>query len=156
MKTMKTIFLLFLLLCIGYKNTYAQVEGEPIPSETSNGAQVTYATFLSRLIVNLSKDAYTDKFVPIVSNWDPSKTTKAQTLDILKSIEFYIKTMHFKPEWKEAQLKWKGQVAKATEKTDIVLLIKELEANMQLSAFEKTWSADRTDWLLDVETYLKK
>ncbi len=156
MKTTKTIFLLFLLLCIGYTNTYAQVEGEPLPSEISNGSQVTYATFLSRLIVNLSKDAYTDKFVPIVSNWDPSKTTKAQTLDILKSIEFYIKSIHFKPEWKAAQLEWRSQVTKATENKDIVILIKELEANMQLSAFEKTWSADRAAWLLDVETFLKK
>ncbi len=156
MKTMKKIFLLCLLLSAGYTNTYAQVEGEPIPAEMSSEPQITYASLLSRMIVNLSKDAYTDKFHPVISKWNPANSTKAQALDVLKNLEFHMKTLHFKPEWKAAQLEWRGQVAKATEKTDIVLLIKELEANMQLSAFEKTWANDRGAWLLDVETYLKK
>lgn len=156
MKTMKKIFLLCLLLSIGNTNTYAQVEGEPIPAEMSSEPQITYASLLSIMIVNLSKDAYTDKFPPIVSKWNPANSTKAQALDVLKNLEFHLKTLHFKPEWKGSQLKWRGQVAKATEKTDIVILLKELEANMQLTAFNKTWSTNRAAWLLDVETYLKK
>ena len=99
---------------------------------------------------------YTDKFHPIISKWDPTNSTKAQALDVLKNLEFHLKTLHFKPEWKESQLKWRGKFSKTTEKTDIVLLLKELEANMQLTAFEKTWSTDREAWLLDVDKYLKK
>ncbi len=82
--------------------------------------------------------------------------TKAQALDVLKNLEFHLKTLHFKPEWKQSQLIWRGKFSKTTEKTDIVLLLKELEANMQLTAFEKTWSTDREAWLLDVDKYLKK
>lgn len=156
MKTMKTIFLLCLFLSMAYSNTYAQVEGEPTQSSMSNDPQITYASLMSRFVVTLSKEAYTDKFHPIISKWNPSNSTKAQALDVLKNLEFHLKTLHLKPEWKEVQLKWRGKFSKTTEKTDIVLLLKELEANMQLSAFEKTWSADRAAWLLDVETYLKK
>ncbi len=156
MKTTKTIILLCLLLSAGYTNTYAQVEGEPIPAEMSNEPQITYASLLSRLVVNLSKDAYTDKFHSVIAKWNPANSTKVQALSVLKNLEFHMKTLHFKPEWKAAQLEWRGQVAKATEKTDIVLLIKELEANMQLSAFEKTWANDRGAWLGDVDKYLKK
>ncbi len=156
MKTMKKIFLLCLFLSMAYSNIYAQVEGEPTPATLSNEPQTTYASLLSRLVVNLSKDAYTDKFHPIISKWDPTNSTKAQALDVLKNLEFHLKTLHFKPEWKQSQLIWRGKFSKTTEKTDIVLLLKELEANMQLTAFEKTWSTDREAWLLDVDKYLKK
>ncbi|MBK9639151.1 MAG: hypothetical protein IPO63_15650 [Bacteroidetes bacterium] len=156
MKTMKKIFLLCLFLSLTYSNTFAQVEGEPTPSTLSNEPQTTYASLLSRLVVNLSKDAYTDKFHPIISKWNPANSTKAQALDVLKNLEFHLKTLHFKPTWKDVQLAWRGKFSKTTEKTDIVLLLKELEANLQLSAFEKTWSEDRKAWLLDVNSYLKK
>ena len=155
MKTMKKILLLCLLFSLTYSNTRAQVEGEPIPATLSNEPQITYASLISRLIVNLSKDAYTDKFLPIISKWNPSNSTKAQALNVLKNLEFNMKTLHFKPEWKESQLQWRGKFSITTEKTDIVLLLKEFESNMQLTAFEKTWSTDRAAWLMDVDTYLK-
>ncbi|MFN0189326.1 MAG: hypothetical protein ACKVQV_11550 [Bacteroidia bacterium] len=152
---MKKIFLLCLILGFTYTNSSAQVEGEPTPASLSSEPQVTYASLLSRLVVNLSKDAYTDKFLPFITKWNPDNSTKAQALDVIKNLEFNLKTLHFKPEWKKNQLKWREKISNTTEKTDIALLLKELEANMQPSAFEKTWSADRAKWLVDVDAYLK-
>lgn len=156
MKTMKKIFLLCLLLSIGYTNTYAQVQGEPTPVSLDSEPQTTYASLLSRLLVNLSKDAYSEKFVPLASKWNPNSTTIAEAFAVLKDLEFYMKTLHLKPEWKEVQLKWRGKVAASTEKTDVVILLKELESNMQSTAFDKSWTTARAAWLTDVENYLKK
>lgn len=156
MKTMKKIFLLCLLLSIGYSNSYAQVEGEPTPLSLASEPPSTYASLLSRLLVNLSKDAYSEKFVPIVSKWNPGSTTIAQAFGVLKDLEFYMKTLHLKPEWKEVRLKWRGKVTTSKEKTDVVILLKELELNMQNTAFDKSWTSARAAWLTDVENYLKK
>lgn len=156
MKTMKKIFLLCLLLSIGYSNTYAQVEGEPTPVSLSNEAQSTYASLLHQLIVNLSKDSYSDKFNPIVSKWYPGNTTIAQAFGVIKNLEFYLKTVHLKPEWRVVQIKWRERVSKSTEKTEVVILLRELEANMQPTAFNKPWTTARGAWLTDIDNYLKK
>ena len=156
MKTMKKILLLCLFLGISNTNSYAQVEEEePNPTSLINEPYNTYTSFLSRLVVNLSKEAYADEFLPVISKWNPYNTTKTQTLDLLKSLDLHLKTLHFKSEWKKNQLKWREKISKAGEEKEIILLLKELEANMQLSAFEKTWSADRLKWLVDVDAYLK-
>lgn len=156
MITMKKIFLLCLLLSAGYSTSYAQVEGEATPFELGAQPQATYASLLNDVISNLSKEAYSDQFIPVLKQWDPSKTTIAKSFGVLKELEFQMKTLHLKPEWKEVQVKWRANVTKATEKTDVVILLKELEENLLPGAFEKTWSRDREAWLAKVKAYLNK
>jgi hypothetical protein len=156
MKTIIKIFLLCLMLSIGYTNAWAQVEGEPTPASLSEEPQSTYSSLLNRLLNNLSQDACTDKFAETLRKWDPGKTTIAEAFGVLKDLEFHMKTLHLKPEWKEVQLKWRRKVSSSKEKTDVVILLKELESNMQPTAFSKLWTNARAAWLADVEKYLKK